>query len=332
MTLRIYFTGEDLARTRIAGECDAMWEVMLSLYRLRRRERTVVFDKWKQDIVAKVPAATRLLTTLAPERGYAVDFLTPRTEEGTLAAGLEALRRTTRKRLRSDLWELSMRHPATRLPGWVNGLATGDQQAIGAVASAVEAYFGACLSPYWPRIQSQVARERARRSTMLSQGGWGAVFSTLHPSARWSFPTLELSYPADHDIHLNGRGLLLQPSCFCRQTPITLRDPDLPPVLVYPIEHDAGWAHDEANGGHPALRRLLGLTRTHVLETIADGDCTTSELARRLGIPGSTASRQATALREAGLVRSQRLGQAVIHTVTDLGTALLEGRRPALMA
>ncbi|WP_182880554.1 ArsR/SmtB family transcription factor [Microbispora sp. H10949] len=158
------------------------------------------------------------------------------------------------------------------------------------------------------------------------------MFSTLHPSARWSLPTLELSYPADHDIHPNGRGLVPQPSFFCRETPITLRDPELPPVLVYPIEHDPGWAHDEAVDGRPALTRLLGLTRTHVLEAIADGDCTTGELALRLGIPGSTASRQATTLREAGLVQSRRLGQAVIHTITDLGTALLEGRRPGLIA
>ncbi|TLP59572.1 ArsR/SmtB family transcription factor [Microbispora triticiradicis] len=88
----------------------------------------------------------------------------------------------------------------------------------------------------------------------------------------------------------------------------------------------------EALDGRPALTRLLGLTRAHVLEAIARGDCTTGELALRLGIPGSTASRQATTLREAGLVQSRRLGQAVIHTITDLGTALLEGRRPGLIA
>ncbi|WP_433347489.1 ArsR/SmtB family transcription factor [Microtetraspora malaysiensis] len=332
MALRIHFTGEDLARTRIASECDAMWEVMLSLYRLRRRERTVVFTRWKQDILAKAPATTRMLTTLAPAHGYTVDFLTPRTEEGTMAAGLEALRRTARERLRTDLSELSLRHPGMQLPGWLDSLARGDQEAVGAVALASEAYFRACLLPYWPRIQAQVAQERARRTRVLSDDGWEAVFSTLHPSARWSFPTLELSYPADHDIHLNGRGLVLQPSFFCRQTPITLCDPELPPVLVYPIEHDPGWAYGEALDRRPALTRLLGLTRTQVLETIAHGDCTTGELARRLGIPGSTASRQATALREAGLVHSQRLGQAVIHTVTDLGTGLLEGRRPGLIA
>ena len=71
---------------------------------------------------------------------------------------------------------------------------------------------------------------------MLSESGWEAVFAALHPSARWSYPVLELAYPAEHDIHPEGRGLILQPSFFCRQAPVTLRDPELPPVLVYPIE------------------------------------------------------------------------------------------------
>ncbi|WP_424536449.1 ArsR/SmtB family transcription factor [Sphaerisporangium viridialbum] len=267
-----------------------------------------------------------------PAHGYAVDFLTPRSEAGSMTAGVEALRGTTHERLLRDLSELSLRHPGRRLPGWVDGLARGDLETLGAVADAAAAYFQACLSPYWSRIRAQVAQERARRTRMLSDGGWDAVFSTLHPSARWSFPTLELSYPADHDIHLNGRGLVLQPSFFCRQTPITLRDPELPPVLVYPIEHDPTWAHGQAPDQHPTLASLLGPTRAQVLETIADGDCTTGELARRLDIPGSTASRQATTLREAGLVYSQRLGQSVIHTITELGTALLDGRRPGLIA
>ncbi|MCW2879327.1 MAG: hypothetical protein JWQ95_3427 [Sphaerisporangium sp.] len=332
MVLRIHFTGEDLARTRIAPECDVLWEVTLSLYRLCRREHAVVFRQWKKEALAKAPAATGVLTTLVPPRGYSVDFLTPRAEPGSVAAGIEALRGTARERLRMDLSELSMRHPNRRLPGWIGDLARGESEPLGAVADAAGAYFDACLSPYWPRIRAQVAQERARRLRMLSEGGWHVIFSTLHPSAQWSFPTLELAYPADHDIHLNGRGLVLQPSFFCRQTPITLRDPDLPPVLVYPIEHDLIWAHGDSPDRHPTLTNLLGPTRAQVLETIGHGDCTTGELGRQLDIPTSTASRQATTLREAGLVSSHRFGQAVIHTITELGTALLNGHRPGLTA
>ncbi len=309
-----------------------MWETMLSLYRLRRREQTVVFSEWKKTALARIPAGTRLLTTLAPARGYAADFLTPRAESGSVAAGIEALRRTTGERLRMDMTELAWRHPGKRLPQWAGQLAVGRPEALGAVVTAVDAYFHACLSPHWSHIHAQVDQERTRRARLLSKGGWQAVLSALHPSARWSFPTLELSYPAEHDIHLRGRGLVLQPSFFCRQTPITLRDPGLPPILVYPIEHDLAWAHGPAPDRYPTLRSLLGTTRAHVLETLGQGDCTTTELARRLNIPRSTASRQLTTLREAGLVNSHPLGQAVLHTITDLGVALLNGRRSGLIA
>ncbi|MEU6411276.1 winged helix-turn-helix domain-containing protein [Microbispora sp. NPDC046933] len=332
MTLRIHFTGEDLARTHIAPQPDVLWETMLSLYRLRRREQTLVFGEWKKTALGRVPGSVRMLTTLVPVRGYTVDFLTPRAEPGSVAGGMEALRRTTGERLRGDMAELLARHPGKRLPGWAERLAAGCPDALDALVGAVDGYFHACLSPYWPHVRAQVDRERARRARLLSAGGWEAVFSTLHPSARWSFPVLELSYPADHDIHLGGRGLLLQPSFFCRQTPITLRDPHLPPILVYPIEHDLDWARGQAPDRRTTLTGLLGATRTRVLETLAEGDCTTTELARRLGVPPSTASRQATTLREAGLVNSHRLGQAVLHTITDLGVAVLGGRWSGLIA
>ena len=328
--LRIHFTGADLARTRFSREPDAMWELMLSLNRLRRREHSVVYGEWKRRTLRRVPSLARRLTTLAPPRGYTVDFLTPRTESGSLEAGIEGLRRTPRQRLRADLEELSHWHPTTRLPSWTHDLAAGSTQGVEAVATAADAYFQACLSPYWSQIRVEVGKDRTRRSRVLSEGGWEAVFATLHPSARWSYPVLELDYPAEHDIHLEGRGLILQPSFFCRQAPVTLRDPELPPILVYPIEHDPAWAH--GGGGDPpkTLADLLGLTRARVLEVVALGACTTSELARQLRVPPSTASRQVTTLREAGLATSQRHGQTVLHAATHLGTALLNGHRHAL--
>lgn len=332
MVLRIHFTGADLARTRISREPDALWELMLSLHRLRRREETVVFGEWKKRTLVRVPAAVHRVTPLAPSRGYAVDFLTPRTETGTLAAGLENVRRTPGPRLLADLQALSRLHPGTRLPGWTKDLAAGSAAAVEAVAVGMNTYFDVCLSPYWSRISGQVGQDHALRSRILSQGGWEAVFSSLHPSTLWAYPVLELAYPAEHDIHLNGRGLVLQPSFFCRKTPVTLRDQELPPILVYPIAHDPAWAHDDDLQPAAALAQLLGPTRARVLELVALDSCTTSELARRLDLPPSTASRHVTTLREAGLATSQRHGQSVLHAATALGAALLNGHRPNVTA
>jgi len=43
-------------------------------------------------------------------------------------------------------------------------------------------------------------------------------------------------------------------------------------------------------------------------------------------ISTATASHHATALRSAGLIMTQRLGSAVLHTLAPLGTQLLNGR------
>ncbi|MGP3965096.1 ArsR/SmtB family transcription factor [Nonomuraea sp. 3N208] len=52
---------------------------------------------------------------------------------------------------------------------------------------------------------------------------------------------------------------------------------------------------------------------------------TTTQLAEVLSLSLPMASRHAAILREAGLIVSQRLGQAVVHTRTPLGEALLNG-------
>jgi hypothetical protein len=81
---------------------------------------------------------------------------------------------------------------------------------------------------------------------------------TLRRSVRWRAPVLEAAYPIDQDLHLDGRGLVLLPSFFCWRTPITVKDPRMTPVLVYPVEWHLGW-------DNPArvrsLANLLGRTR-----------------------------------------------------------------------
>ncbi|MEU0846316.1 winged helix-turn-helix domain-containing protein [Streptomyces sp. NPDC005962] len=243
----------------------------------------------------------------------------------SLTERLEALRRTPRARLRGDLEELVLRHPGRPLPSWARELAEGTPESVLRVADAVGGYFGAALDPVWHRVQSQVARDRAARLRTLTEGGWEAVLATLHPSARWSYPIFELAFPADHDIHLGGRGLILQPSFFCWGAPTTFLDIGLPPTLVYPVERNLDWAAPCGTAGRSALAALLGTTRARVLEAVAVGPCSTTELARRTSVPLPTASQQASVLRDAGLVRSRRHRNVVVHMVTPLGAALLNG-------
>ncbi len=155
----------------------------------------------------------------------------------------------------------------------------------------------------------------------MADGGCERLLAELHPTARWRYPVLELGYPVEHELHLDGRGLQLVPSFFCWGLPTTFFDGDLDPVLVYPIQHDAGWSL--GGDARRPLASLLGRTRAKVLAAIGDGPCTTSEVARRTDTTLSTASQQASALRAAGLVASRQNGQSVLHSITSLGLALL---------
>ncbi|MEU2232085.1 ArsR/SmtB family transcription factor [Streptomyces vietnamensis] len=323
--LRIHFTGEDLGRIRIASEPDPMWEVLMSLHRLRRRDTGVLFGPWMRESLPRVPSTTRLLTALAPPVGYSVDFLTP-AAGGTIADRMEALRATPLRQVLRDLREFAHQNTTRRLPSWSRELVEGEPEGIGRLADAAHSYFDTVLGPFWERIRVQVCRDRSRRSAALAEGGWDAVLSTLHPSAQWDYPVLRLDFPVDQDLHLGGRGLLLQPSFFCRHAPTTLADPTLPPVLVHPIEHDTFWTTPEANPADGrALAALIGPTRAVLLSALADGAATTGQLARRAGTTPPNASRHITALREAALVSSLRHRNATLHTVTELGLALLEG-------
>ncbi|MEU6943303.1 hypothetical protein ABZ943_43075, partial [Streptomyces rubiginosohelvolus] len=104
----------------------------------------------------------------------------------------------------------------------------------------------------------------------LLDGGAEGLLATLPPMIRWRAPVLEADYPVDRDLYLDGRGLLLQPSFFCRGTPVVYRDPSLPPVLVYPVTHTGAPAFAEPG---PWLGRLVGHTRSAVLQSIGPPSC-----------------------------------------------------------
>ncbi|WP_269857097.1 ArsR/SmtB family transcription factor [Streptomyces sp. RPT161] len=328
--LRIHFTTDDFTRTRIALAPDPMWEILLSLHLLKQREEgAVVFGQWRARLRARPDATVAPLASLAPPRGYSPDFLTP-TGTVELGAGIDSVLSTSPTRLRSELTLLAAQQPLT---AWTHALADGRTEPLRQLGVALQAYYERALAPHWAHINFGVDADRSHRARVLADHGLGQMLSGLHPSMRWQNSTvLSLPYgPCDRDLHLDGRGLLLVPSFFCWRRPICLRDPELPPTLVYPIDHELGW--DTADGttvGEPSCRplsALLGRTRAAALEAIAKG-CTTTELAARLSVSPATASEHTTTLRQAGLVISHRYRRSVCHTLTSLGLQLLHCGRP----
>ncbi|GHD71695.1 winged helix-turn-helix domain-containing protein [Streptomyces goshikiensis] len=329
--LRIHFTGVDLARVRMAGRPDALWETILSFHRLRDRRDARLFGEWRTEARSRLNSETRLLGALIPSRGYFPDFLTPVEGQYGWDVALDALRGIRPDRLRQELTLLGA-GTAPSSPRIREFLDAGTQH-LPRLLGELRGYHRAAVEPYWTHIQAQIEAERAARGRALLDGGADELLASLPPMLRWRAPVLECDYPVDRDVRLRGRGLLLQPSFFCRRTAVTLHDPELPPVLVYPAAAQLASAPAGCEGGagrpveeqrQRTLGKLVGHTRSVVLRAIGDG-ATTSELARRAGVSLASASQHACVMREAGLVTTLRRGNAVLHTVTPLGAALLKG-------
>ncbi|MFI5841724.1 ArsR/SmtB family transcription factor [Catenuloplanes sp. NPDC051500] len=318
--LRVHFTAADLARTTIADQPDPLWEVLLSLHQTQTRDGQPTFGSWRRRAATAPRADLALLRELAPPTGYSPDFLTPGAAGDDLGTALDRLSSTPTARLHTELAYLATRTPATP---WTRDLGSGRAEAVRRLSGAVRSYYDTALGPYWPSIRRHLANDRARRVDTMARHGIEGMLAGLHPRIRWRAPVLEILDFADADLHLDGRGLLLQPSFFCWVAPTKLRDPTLPQTLVYATAPPPGALDPDT--GPAGLAALLGRTRALALEATASG-CTTSELARRCGVSLASASQQAAVLRGAGLITTRRDGGAVRHEITHLGLGLLNAR------
>lgn len=316
--LRIHFSAGDLARTRITEAPDPLWETVLSLHQLRERSRDPVLAHWRHRGCARGVRALRTLSPLMPPRGYFPDFLTPAEASGGLECGIDAVLSTSRRQLRTELELLAAGNP---LPSWVRRLADGDVSTLRHLGRALRDYHASVLKPGWQDIASRIEGDRRHRTETQCRLGTEEMLRTFAPVLRWQPPVLCAAYPADRDVHLEGRGLLLVPSYFCRTTPVALVDEALWPVLVYPARP---LCPEPLAAPSSRLAPLLGHTRAAVLVALQK-PCTTSELARCVGVSLSSASEHASVLRRAGLVASARERHQVHHSLTQLGSHLLTG-------
>ncbi|MGV9310191.1 helix-turn-helix domain-containing protein [Nonomuraea sp. NPDC004354] len=326
--LRIIFTGDDLARVRIASRADPLWETVASLHRFQAGDGGAAMAEWRRRARAKLAETgllqdvRRMLVPLAPRAAYFPDFLTPIEAQQGLEEGIQAILDTPPARVRRELDLLRARHG---LPAHLESL-PDDGPAMRRLAAVAAGYFQTALGEHWGEVERAVSQDRGTRVRHLADGGVEGMFTQLSPKVRWRAPVLEVDYPAgDRELRLRGRGLTFIPSYFCRTAPVTLADPGLPPVLVYPVAR-TGVAGRKTGGD--ALAELLGKTRAAVLRCVglAPG-CSTTELARRAGVPTSSASEHARVLRQAGLIVSTRHANLMLHQITESGDALLRGTR-----
>ncbi|KUH38275.1 MULTISPECIES: ArsR/SmtB family transcription factor [Streptomyces] len=329
--LRIHFTAEDLARTRVAATIGAAAETYYSLEMLCRRSLPLPFQRWRATVINRLGEEARPLVTLLPARGPGLDLLALAGDSPDIDHAVDVLLRAPRTQIRRELQPVTV--DPVHLP-WARAVADGGTDARRLLAAGLLACHQATVAPYWAASRSRLDAVRAQYAHTFLEGGVDALLASLSPALmRWRPPVLEVRYPRPVEVHLGGRGLILVPTLFSWRQSSLLHDPyddASVPRLTVPAVTDpttgAALSPPEGPVADDALAALLGRTRAAALRAAAEG-CSTTELAARLGVSLPAVSQHTKALRDAHLITTSRRGGSVLHMTTALGRELLDGNR-----
>ncbi|WP_433248850.1 ArsR/SmtB family transcription factor [Actinomadura nitritigenes] len=264
---------------------------------------------------------TALLDVLFAPHGWIPDFLTPRPAGigNEIADDLAVLRETPPDAVRHDI-AAAYRH----VP--VPPLLSGDPAAVlDRICAAFEAYWDACVEPYWVRMRAVLEADLAHRARRLAFGGAAALFAELDDRISWTPGLVRLVVPSglapERAVDVAGRGLVLVPGLFLRGA-ITMIDEQGPPLICYPARgRGAIWDHT-APEGPAALAALIGARRAELLVMLA-APASTTDLAARLGVTPGAVSHHLTALHAGGLLNRTRAGRSVLYMRSPLGDQLV---------
>lgn len=319
--LRIHLTAQDLLRTRFASHPAPLIEVGLALAAMRQQDP--LFAIWRRRAAAGFPPSARPLLELVPASATGPLFLDP--VSVSLAEGLELVQQAPAQFAAAELQRVS---GAQRPPPWVRMLAERDRQSWRDLDRALKLAHRHLLEGDWSRVWSGFRSELAWRSRLIAELGVQAALSTMHPTVTWSGTVLQIDAPKEMDFHPSGAGLTLLPSVLWTGRPMITDHSDGSTVIVYPALTPLPLIEETTSD---PVGGLLGRTRAAVLR-LTVRERTTTELARELGISAATVSGHTRTLRDAGLIVTTRAGKAVLHSVTPLGSRLLQGAAPGLRA
>lgn len=206
---------------------------------------------------------------------------------------------------------------------FTRALAAGDDRANSVLATSVHHLRSTAVDPHRSGISSAVAARAADLSHSYVSGGASTMLRRLGHDIRFHRGVVEVPTAFDAALELGERSLQIQPVALGRR--VTLAEPVGDRLT---IQIPAG-APPRVEPDHlAALRSLLGDGRAEALAVIVtSGGATGRQLAAQLGASDAAVSRYAAVLRQAGLIRTLRAGQAVRHIATHLGHYLAQPRR-----
>ncbi|GLY34124.1 transcriptional regulator [Amycolatopsis sp. NBRC 101858] len=327
--MRIELTLPDLVRVGLAAAADPMGELAGSLQILQRRDggraaASAAFNRWRYRVWQSLPDSAAVLMWLCRPDAPIPGFVLPSAGRYELESGLTAVLKTDSVSLKTALRTAP---PDRDLPAWAAAFADGDTAGLPRLVQAMREYHEVALAPSWDTVSGQVDADLGMRTQLLLHGGVDALLTGLRPLVRWAAPVLETDDRIPGTVPSEGTGLLLVPTYFSVCPALVPAAPGGTPRLHYPCVRQAappaGFGHGAHKASGKALADLLGPTRAAALAVLTVG-CSTSELAARLGVTPSAVSKHTTVLRRAGLIITHRERNTVLHSLTPLGSALLD--------
>jgi DNA-binding transcriptional ArsR family regulator len=323
------FGREDLLRTRFA--VSPLFEVVWSSHVLRRPARAPLHRPWVAAARARLAGLDwAMLDWLANGHGvpgYVPDFITPppATPLADLDGELARVRATPPDRV---ALEVGWRFEGREVPAAVRPLLDDPAAGLHRLVGVMRAYWERAIEPWWPAIRALLEADVVHRARRLTAGGTIEVFAGLHRGVRWRDGVVEVDRFPDHEVVLDGRGLLLVPTVFAWPEVFAMVDEPWQPALIYtPRGVGSLWAPPkEPDPG--ALDALLGRRRAAILRALG-APATTLDLAARLDASPAGVSEHLGVLRRAGLVASQRDGRRVLYARTAAGEQMLRARGAA---
>jgi DNA-binding transcriptional ArsR family regulator len=326
MTLYVLRAPDHLLAVRFAFS--PVWETQAAVRTFSDERARSYHEPWHRLVRNRVARLDlEPLLAVQPLRGVVPDFLTPppRVARPRLRDQLGEIRATTPEEVSRELELCRETMEDERYRRVLDSFLTDPARARDLLATRLHEAWSELVAPFWIRIRTLLDRDIEQRSRVLARRGLRRALDGLHPQIRWTRRGLSCADRSGRTVQVDERGLVLMPSAYLWPNVASVVDEPWLPTIVYPARGIAElWRAPAAPPD--ALARLLGRTRALVLAGL-DEPLSTTSLAALVELSPAGASRHLLALRDAGLVSSTRYGHEVRYGRTELGSALLRGRR-----